>query len=252
MAHELTMNERRFFQENGYLILRGAVEKQLMDRVKSQLWEAVDDPHDDLEAWAKRDNIRLDRPEEHKNGAMLELSQHANTWGICEQLVGRETINDPSGVDVLITCPRPAADWDMPGHGHLDGFNVKGEYHAFTVGFTAYGLPVGHKGGAFTYWPGSHHKAWEHFQKNDYLDAEGIDSFTGRPGLGADLGPGDEFVGKPGDILFWHNLLTHTGSGNIGTAPRFGLIARFTRHDIAGVIEDRKADLWDYWGGIPT
>ncbi len=50
MAHILTNDERRFFKENGFLILRGAVEKPLMDRVEKQLWDAVDDPRDDLAA----------------------------------------------------------------------------------------------------------------------------------------------------------------------------------------------------------
>lgn len=250
MAHIVTNAEKTSFQENGFLILRRAIEPELMQRIEEQLWSAVDVPRDDPHAWTERTDIRLDRPDEHKTGAMLELSQHENVWGVCKQFVGESVLREPSGFDVLISWPRPGTDWNVSYSGHIDGYNVQHEYHPFTIGATVYGLPVQHAGGAFTYWPGSHLPAWKHFREHGWLDDDGRDSFSGKPGLGADVGPGREFIGEPGDLLFWHNLLTHSGSHNAGSNVRFGLIARFTRTDVDSVTEDRDPDPWKYWEGL--
>ena len=74
-----------------------------------------------------------------------------------------------------IRWPDPNQAWAMPQTGHIDGYGLP-----LMLGATAYRYDVEARGGAFTYWPDSHHTAHRYFLEHpshldgSFLHAEGF------------------------------------------------------------------------------
>ena len=109
---------------------------------------------------------------------------------------------------------------------------------------------VQERGGAFMYWPGSHHIAWDYFRRNpdDYLSRgersqDQTFALLQREMICDPL----EFIGKPGDVLIWHSLLLHSGSVNKRPEARIAIFGRWGVTLQGEPIYDFNADMWDYW-----
>ena len=121
------------------------------------------------------------------------------------------------------------------------------------LGATAYLYELEPRGGAFTYWPDSHHKAHRYSLEHplhldgSFLNAEGLtwDVFCDNPTTG-----GTEITAKAGDLLLLHAFLFHNGSLNVKPSPRIALNARFDHQDRdhATFRYEVTEDLWKYWG----
>ena len=46
--------DKTFFKENGYLVMRGAVEPETVDAALDRLWEALDEDRDGPESWIRQ------------------------------------------------------------------------------------------------------------------------------------------------------------------------------------------------------
>ena len=139
----------------------------------------------------------------------------------------------------------------MPESGHIDAYG--GSWAPFMIGATTYLYDVEPKGGAFIFWPDSHHAAHRYFRQNpelvdgSFLKEEGFswDVFCDNPKTG-----GQEFVAGAGDVVLWHSYLTHDGSINANDSPRLALFARWPHQHQRQVPEFRHEvpeDLWKYW-----
>ena len=121
------------------------------------------------------------------------------------------------------------------------------------LGATAYLEDVEEEGGAFIYWPQSHLTTHQYFLEHpSHIDG----SFTEREDWNernwrvfSDLSPQgpEQFTAQPGDVIFWHCFLCHTGSTNIRRRPRLGLFSRWHHTDRELMRYDVPEDLWKYW-----
>ena len=107
-------------------------------------------------------------------------------------------------------------------------------------------------GGAFIFWPCSHHAAHRYFLENPaHVDGSFLrtrnfswDIFCDNPETG-----GKEFVAHAGDVVLWHSYLTHEGSININDSPRIAFFARWHHHRRCAPAfrYEIPNDLWKYW-----
>ena len=118
------------------------------------------------------------------------------------------------------------------------------------LGATTYLYDVEPNGGAFVFWPGSHHSTHKYFlQYPEQIDG----SFYDIEGWGwhvlSDLSPEGprEFTGAAGDVVLWHAFLCHTGSANVREVPRFGIFARYSHQKREEIKYEIPEDLWKYW-----
>ena len=244
MAH-LAAADKQFFKENGYLIVRGAVEPAVVDAARDRLWEALDEDRNDPDSWIRKGYRTVPIGGEP---AISGTTYNNRVFAMAEELVGKSRLNASGGAGPHVNFPDPDRKWREPG-GHLDGYHTptngvpKGVVGAFTLGATVYLERVEKQGGGFTVWPGSHRIWAEYFRHHD------LDSLPGGTAP-FDLGPSHEFTGDPGDVCFWHHQMSHSAGPNCGRNVRIALIARYRRKDLDAIKFETPEDMWKYWDGI--
>ena len=244
MGH-LTAEDTEFFKENGYLVMRGALEQEAIDAALDRLWEALDEDRNDPESWIRKGYRSVPVGNEE---VISGTTYNNRVFAMAEELAGKDKLNTSGGAGPHINFPDPDRKWSEPG-GHLDGYHTptngvpKGVVGAFTLGATVYLDTVEKRGGGFTVWPGSHRIWAEYFRHHD------LDSL---PGGGApfDLGPSYEFTGGAGDVCFWHHQMSHTAGPNCGRNVRIACISRYRRKDLDQIKFETPDDMWKYWDGI--
>ena len=116
----------------------------------------------------------------------------------------------------------PVWEWPKP---HIDHALEKDAHKtfppAFHIGCLIYLNEVAARSGATVVWPGSHIQIGElaaaHRDRYQYLATlnNGLRELVFRDPV--------EITSAAGDVLFYHHLLAHAGSGNTGTKPRIAL-----------------------------
>ena len=243
----LTDADKEHFKEQGYVVIRKALDQKVIDDALDVLWANMEEDRNDPDSWLGKGyrNVRVGSEE-----AIRQTIYGHPVFAIAEELVGKDTLRTGGGATPHINFPNPEREWREPG-GHLDGYHTptngvpKGTVGIFTVAATVYLGKVEPQGGGFTVWPGSH-KIWAKYFK--YHD---LDSLRGG-GAPFDLGKSLEITGDAGDVCFWHYWMSHTAGPNVGRNIRIALISRLRRKDL-DEIRDKlpdEEDLWKYWEGI--
>lgn len=244
MAH-LMPQDKAFFKEHGYLIVRGALTQDAIDAALDKVWESLEEDRNDPVSWIRKGYRTAPIGGEDVIRGTLYGN---NVYAMAEELVGEGKLNTGGGAGPHINFPDPDKEWREP-MGHLDGYHTptngvpKGVVGSFTLGATLYLEKVEKQGGGFTIWPGSHRVWAEYFRYHD------LDSLPG--GIAPfDLGPSHEFTGEAGDVCFWHHQMSHTAGPNCGRRVRIALIGRYRRKDLDEIKFETPDDMWKYWEGI--
>ena len=230
------------FKNNGHLILRNFIDNHTIGEWQNQFWKHLGCTIHTPEQWPDKVEGFQTNP---IFGDIPELQNIATQFGGGNFTGG--------GCGVLTRWPESNKNWNLPETGHLDGYPGDGCQAVLMMGATTYLHDVESHGGAYVYWPQSHHIAHEYFRK--YPDRiEG--TFRETPeweergwGIFSDQNkvPAREFIAKAGDVILWHGWLCHTGSTNINRSPRVGLFARWVHSDDAGVRKAIYEDPWHHW-----
>ena len=247
----LSPQQVQHFKTHGFLVLENLLDQSSLDHWCQQIWRELEASLDQPESWPKirsgLDGYQYDPPES-------ALVYHPALISIIQQLGGGAFV--AGGGVPTIRWPEPEKSWKMPKSGHIDAYGAGG-WLPFMVGATAYLYDVESSGGAFTFWPGSHHTAHRYFRQNpahvdgSFLREEGFSWDTFCDNLCDNLKTGGkEFVARAGDVVLWHSYLTHDGSINVNDSPRIALFARWPHHHQRQSPEFRyevPEDLWKYW-----
>lgn len=232
------------FKLNGYLVLENVFEKATIEAWRQQIWRTLGTSMEEPEAWPRDrglDGYVYDPPES-------ALVNHPLLTSIVDQLSGSSFVAG-DGIPI-IRWPEPEQDWHMPQSGHIDAYG--GRWLPFMIGATTYLYDVEPGGGAFIYWPGSHHTAHQYFLEHpSHVDGSfmEIKDFSWDVFCDNITTGGREFVAKAGDVVLWHSYLTHNGSTNASEIPRIALFARWNhhRHLEKSFRFEVPQDLWKYW-----
>ena len=239
----LTADEIGFFKENGFLIVEDLIEPDVVEMWREQMWAHLGSGLDTPETW----------PGEYVVSG-FEFSPPEKAFGhlpavttIVEQLGAGEFVG--GGGSPLVQWPKPENEWSMPGSGHIDAYGPGG-WSPFMLGATTYLYDVEPGGGAFVYWPRSHHTTHEYFlQYPKQIDGSFREVENFGWNIFSDLSPEGprEFTAPAGAVVLWHCFLSHTGSTNVRSVPRFGIFARWRHQNREAIKYEIPEDLWKHW-----
>jgi hypothetical protein len=229
--------ECAFFQDNGYVVLSGAVPPENLAAVVDATWAFLGMDRHNPEDWYR---------EPLRTNGMVELYQHQALWDnrqhprVDQAFV--EILGTPRlWVSIDRVCLKPPAradqpEFDRPGFIHWD------------IDTSRLPIPLGVQGvlcledtaaeqGGFQCVPGMHRRleAW--------IQTQPVERNPYRPALaGLD---GHAVPGRAGDLILWNQLLPHGNGRNLSARPRLAqyLTMRPAReHDDAE--REERVDLW--------
>lgn len=209
-AQPLSREELQFWEQHGYLVLRGAVPREQCLAAQDAIWDYLDASSSDPASWY--------RSHPGKRGLMLQFSDHpaleANRHGArirraYEQLYGSSAIF--ASIDKVSFNP-PVID----GHGFLGSALHWDVSLQPPIPFKLQGLlylsDCAATDGAFHCVPGFQHRhaAWlaqvPPGQNPRDLASQALEPVA--------------IEGLAGDFIIWHQALPHCATANHGTTPR--------------------------------
>ena len=249
MAH-LTLEDKSFFKENGYLIKRGVLSDAQVQAARDALWDGIEVDRNKPETWVQS-GPRVPCPGSHP--AIRATVQESPVFSMMEEMVGVGQLNG-GGPGPHLVFPSGDDEWTGAKHGHLDGYYTptngvpEGTVGYMTINVTIYVEHIEHRGGCFTVFPGTHRMAHEYFKTHSLLSVQGGSS--NRIWSDEEMPSALEFEGAPGDVCFWHGQMVHTGSKNVNRNIRMALIGRFSRKDSNDIRFETPDDMWADWEGL--
>ena len=207
----LSAADLRYFEEHGYLVLRGVIPRAQCAAARAAIWEYLGASPDDPASWY--------RPHPGKRGLMLQFSDHraleenrhsAHIRHACQQLYGTGTGIYASIDKVSFNPPETpqhrflgsALHWDVSLQQPVP-FKLQGMLYLSDC-------PAQH--GAFHCVPGFQHRMadWLRQVPPGRQPREwAVDNLRPVP-----------VEGMAGDFIIWHQALPHCATPNRGPAPR--------------------------------
>lgn len=204
----LTVDELRFWDENGYVVLRRAVDREASGRAEAAVWRHVGARAQEPESWYRR----------AEGGIMVELIQHPDLEANRRSARIHKAFSQLWGTaDLWVTAdrcgfhPPQRPDWPFPGpdlHWDVDF----GRPLAFGTQGILYLTDTPAEQGALTLVPGFHRRlaGWlERLGPGVDPQQQDLHALGSRP-----------VPGEAGDMVIWHQSLPHGSRPNAGTRPR--------------------------------
>ena len=179
----LTTDEMRFFKRNGYLIKRGVLDPDLMERARARLWDGAPPGRrrDDPATWVgpfREDEENADR-DNHRRGFRWNfrepggepwmvrlLATDPTVWAMAEQMLGEGQLGQPARIRGIYCTLLPYGDHPPQALGcHTDA-------HPFHLGVVGYIDDVPPNGGSFMVWPESHRAFYPTFTSQYLRDQD--------------------------------------------------------------------------------
>lgn len=248
------------FEEQGYLLLSGLIPQAVVSKAAAAMWQMMGMDAADPGSW-----VRVKRPKlagfyvEHTGGGKrIELFGVTNPdvlacctpeyLAVLRQVAGQYPeiphckSQKPDGIWAINQFPVSGA-WQPPAP-HLDGdfreFRLDpGTFRATSLTYLT-DAPV--HGGTTMVWPEGPERIRAFRKANPGFSNRVGDIKAVFPEL--DLGEPMEVVAKQGDVLLFHHLLPHSGTRNVGEAPRFAI--RFMCLCVACRKWEKKGE-WNIW-----
>ena len=220
----LNDEDKAFWEENGYVVVRNAVPQENLDAMIRAIWDFLEVDGSDPEDWYRH------RPRERQDGndrspisqaGMVEMYQHQALWdnrqhsrvyGAFKDIWEREDLwvtLDRANMKPPVRAANP--EWDFPGMIHWD-VDTSQDPVPFGVQGVLYLTDTADNQGGFQCVPGFH-RLFE-----DWVKTQPEDRNPRRPeldGLHVEAIPGEA-----GDLLIWHRLLAHGNGENRSDVPR--------------------------------
>jgi hypothetical protein len=237
----LDSEQLREFAERGFVVVRGAVPRDLVDAAARTVDAIVErDP-----PGAEVAGPHFYFPEAAREPSLIAPLTRSPAWPAAQALTGPGTLEEPWQVQVALNLP-PFPH--VPGIPHIDGYPPGADGRPLTFTLLA-GVLLSDQleadGGNLWIWPGTHltHAA--------YFREHGPDAFFEAGGYPPVHLPAPVQVkGRAGDLLLAHYLLGHNIGGNTSETTRRALYYRVKRHGHDPRWRDVLRDPWLEFGPI--
>ena len=243
MGH-LTAEDTEFFKENGYLVVRGALEQEAIDAALDRLWEALDEDRNDPESWIRKGYRSVPVGNEE---VISGTTYNNRVFAMAEELAGKDKLNTSGGAGPHINFPDPDRKWSEPG----------GTSRWVTTRLRT----VCRKGSSVrSRWVPRFISTQSKNGVADLLSGQEVIGFGQNTsdtmtwiafqGVAPRLtwGPSYEFTGGAGDVCFWHHQMSHTAGPNCGRNVRIACISRYRRKDLDQIKFETPDDMWKILG----
>lgn len=212
----VTQEDIAFFKENGYLVVKSVVPKELCDAVVDAIWEFLGMDRNNPEDW-----YRLPLTA----GGMIEMYHHQSLWNVRQYPRVHQVFAELIGTEKLwVTLDR--VNMKPPQHPQHPEYDHKGFTHwdvdtanldiPFWVQGVVYLTDTEENMGGFQCIPGFHNDLEE------WIKTQPTNRNTHAPDLKS-LPEGRKLVpipAKAGDIVIWDRLLAHGNGRNLSDRPR--------------------------------
>ena len=222
----LSEQQKEQFIRDGYVVVRGLLPPDLVERTREDILAALEMDLTDSSTWNRE--IEAAWTVSH----LTNDCRSAAVEQVAEELVGPDFLRGISyhygkriadlepyeeGFIPVLTYPTPGAPGEIVAKGfHLDG--IQGTYlwpNLLSLVVFAYLTDTAADGGATLVRPGSHRQVFEHCLEH------GLSELQGFPDLG--YAEPVALEGEAGDVIFFHYLMVHSGSQNRSQHIRVGL-----------------------------
>jgi hypothetical protein len=208
----LTPEDRAFFAENGYVIVRNVVPQRNLDAVVDAIWEFLEMDRDDPEDWYREPLRSNGMVEMYQHQALWDNRQHPQVYAAFAELLGAHRL----WVSIDRVCMKP------PPHPAHPEFDHKGFIH-WDTDTSRLPIPLSLQGvlcladtdieqGGFQCVP----SLYRNFDRWLATQPADRDPFT--PDLtGLTVEP---IPARAGDLILWNRLLAHGNGRNVSGKPR--------------------------------
>ena len=247
MPH-LVEDDKRFFKENGYLLVHDVLSERQVEAAVDVLWEDMTLDRESPNTWINPGPIPMSCA---SHPAIRATLYDSPLFEMAEELVGKGRLAN-SSPGPQMTYPTGEDKWEIPSGGHLDGYYTptngvpEGTVGKFFLGVSCYVNHVRPRSGGFTLWPGTHIQSEEYFKTHSILSIQGGSSRDV-----FDLPQPLEVTGPPGTAVLWHGRLIHSASRNCEKEIRMALISRLRPKNMSDILFETPEDMWQHWDGIP-
>ena len=243
----LTDEQKRQFQQDGFLTLPGIVPRERVDAalraINASLGERGMHP-DELPTLRARSYA----PELQDAPAITGLLHETPLWGLAESAIGPGRIRPVGRGQIALRFPVTTEPAEP--RPHIDGMYSptngvpKGEIRNFTalVGVLLSDLP-GVAAGNFTVWPGTHRLYEGYFREHGPQAL-----LEGMPRVA--LPAPRQITGQAGDAVLCHYQLAHGIAGNGSPHIRYAIFFRLSHVDHDNVHWECMTDIWREWEGM--
>lgn len=264
----LTDEDILFFAHNGYIHLRGVVPVKQVQDALAVIDKAYAEKNHDWNTGNPNDVVPNFRPDVAKHPAVIAALKNTTLWHMVEQLVGANSAWQPQQGQVALretSKHLQSMGWSEntplnPDGWHIDGGSGKyafvGSPFTMLVGIClSHGQDIDLNHGQLLVWPGSHHVLHpgvaERVRENRIKDPHSI--FAGTREERPDIGNPMRVLMAPGDAVFAHQRLGHTGGPNLGPYIRKNIYLRVQnkRHDhYLSSGELLNGSVWTEYAGV--
>lgn len=261
MSGPLTAQQISFFKREGYLVLHGVLDENLMKMAREAVWDEIQQGIDrnDPATWIGpgSSGFRSGVGVADKPWLVDMLPANPTVAGVAAQLLGKDRVVPPGTTIRGINCNLPFGKERKHQGTRIDQLHV--DAHPFNLGCIAYFDDVEPGGGGFTVHPGSHRRFWKTFElqydtlqrraDSDYLKEHQHHTAEYHQ-IREDCHAGGkvELTGKAGTCIFWHHRLAHQAGENHGMTIRCAALHDFHRVDLQESRERPPArDMWVDW-----
>ena len=250
----LAEEEKAFFRNNGYLVKKGVLPKDLMARAVDGLWHGIDADRNDPKSWI---DAEPKKPESSDPSLHREIVYGHGLFDMAEEMTGKGRLTEWAEPGPLLRYPTGNGQWPSPAGGHVDGYGQKDLTVAgFTIAITVYLNHIHPRSGGFCVWPGTHKKMADYFKSHSLLSVNRQFLDPKEPpnqvhmSTVIDLPEPVEITGPPGMVIFWHGLMVHSASKNCGEDIRMGLFTRLKWKNWNELQFETPENMWAYWKGM--
>jgi hypothetical protein len=248
---ELTPNQKRFFYEEGYLKISGAVPQVMVDAALQTINHSLGEEgmnKEDLPTLRAQSYCK----DAQKDQAITGLLNDSPAFSMVESLMEKGKLNRTGAGQIALRFPQPLYREVGPPRGHLDGLgsglngSAKGTYRR---GFTGLAVVLlsplrGDYGGNFTVWPKSHRCFEAYFKEHGPEILE-----NGMPRIELPEEP-IMLQGEPGDVVLAHHQIVHTAAPNTSPHIRYAAIFRLQHAETKEFGNAAYTDIWHEWPGV--
>ena len=247
----LTEDEKQHLFSDGYTVVRGLIGdddiEEFLRAINTDIGSHGMDPE-------KLDIYDADSycPRLRENPHLLQLINDGEIFGNVETFLGHGNALPISQIQFALRFPQDVGKPVRPLRGHIDG-----------RGTGANGIPIGtyvrnftvlcvvllsdlpeHDMGNFTVFPGSH------IRLEDFFKRYGHEDLGEKPPEVNHSGSARQIIGRTGDVVFAHHMLSHCAANNLSRYIRYAVILRF-RHKLCTEFNVAAfTDMWREWEGF--
>jgi len=249
---DLPAEEREAFVRDGFIIVRGAVPRELVEAALGNINAALLKPG----SVTKDDDGTLQICQESRRHESVQALLYATPlWTIAQRLLGRGKVSHCPQSQMALRPPnlgaKPLDDEAIPPkQWHIDGMN-KGNHSPFSI---LLGIALSEQTlpncGNLVAFPGSHH-VLHPLIRGEVESGSGIFSDEAAERKPA-LHGGKQIYLKPGDAVLLHQKVAHRVGVNLSPHIRYQTYFRLSHVDHAKKLTDGSLldDLWTEFEGL--